>query len=407
MNDEILKALDPSSFHYGEESWGDFVRKDKTSLDSPVIHVSGSNGKSSVCAFLESIYLASGYKVGAYFDAHPFNPRESIRYCGEKIPEKDFERIYLGKKKLFAKFSLGWNEILTAIAFAYLQEKKPDFVILEAGIGGEFDTTNLSNLSTVLSIVTSSGLTHTDLLGTTTSEIALTDAGILKEGCPLLIGKLDENSESALRDYAKSMGSKFYIVDASHFERFDKGMYHFVYSPFGELAIPSRSSAFVKDACLALEATQILKGFFPLREDAISNGLQGFELSCRGEKNGIFVFDGASNPEAFQSFLPDLRYFTGVHHTHAFFASRLGSNIALMLPLLGNSVESIYLTSFDSPNVREHFDYSLYEEDYPFVDDPFGKAKEIHAQFSDDTILFIGDVEFAMLAKGSLNEEEQ
>lgn len=402
MNEEILSSLDPSTFHYGEESWSDFLRKDKTFLDSPVIHVSGSNGKSSVCAFLENVYLEAGYKVGAYFDARSFAPCDCIRFCGERIPENEFERIYSEKKKLFAKFSLGWNEILTAIAFSYLQEKKPDVVILEASIGGEFDTTNLPGLNTVLAIVTSSGLTHTDLLGTTTSEIALTDAGILKEGCPLLLGKLDENSESALRDFAKSMDSKLYVVDASHFERYDKGMFRFVYSPFDELAIGCKSSSFIKDACLALEATQILSKTFPLSNEAISKGLLDFKLPCRGEQCGKFVFDAASNAEAFESFLPDLRFYSGAHRTHAFFASRLGSNIALMLPMLGNVVESIYLTSFEGPTVREHFDYALYEEDYPFVDDPFSKAKEIHAQFPDDTILFIGDLEFAMLAKGKL-----
>ncbi len=399
MNEEIAKVMDPSSFRYGEESWGDYVRKAKVVLDSPVIHVSGSNGKSSVCAFLESIYLRAGFKVGAYYDAHPSSPCVGIHYCGQEIPENDFERIYSEKKKLFAKFSLGWNEILAAIAFAYLQEKKPDIVILEAGMGGEFDPTNLPDLNTVLAIITSSGLTHTDLLGTTTSEIALTDAGILKEECPLLIGKLDENSESALRDFAKSMNGKMHIVDASHFEQLKGDVYQFVYSPFENLAIRSRSMAFIKDACLAIEATQILSSSFPVNEEAIQKGLLDFELPCRGEKYGNFIFDGASNPEAFENFLSSLRLYSGVRPIHALFASRLGSNIALMLPLLGNVVDSINLASFQGPNVREHFDYALYEEDYPFVDDAFAKAEELRAQCPDDVILFIGDLDFALLAK--------
>lgn len=399
MNEEITKALDPSSFHYGEESWGNYVKKAKVSLKSPVIHVSGSNGKSSVCAFLESIYLRAGYKVGAYYDAHSSVPCSAIHYCGQEISESDFERIYSEKKKLFAKFSLGWNEILTAIAFVFLEEKKPDIIILEAAIGGEFDTTNLADLETILGIVTSSGLTHTDLLGTTTSEIALTDAGILKEECPLLIGKLDENSESALRDYAESMNSNMHIVDASHFEQLKGDVYRFVYSPFENLSIRSKSAAFIKDACLAVEATQILMSSFPVDEEAILKGLMDFELPCRGEKCGYFIFDGASNPEAFENFLPSLRFYSGTHGVHALFASRLGSNIALMLPLLGNAVDSINLTSFPSPNVREHFDYALYEDDYPFVDDAFAKAEELRAQYPDDMILFIGDLEFSLLAK--------
>lgn len=399
MNEEITKALDPSSFHYGEESWGNYVKKAKVSLKSPVIHVSGSNGKSSVCAFLESIYLRAGYKVGAYYDAHSSVPCSAIHYCGQEISESDFERIYSEKKKLFAKFSLGWNEILTAIAFVFLEEKKPDIIILEAAIGGEFDTTNLADLETILGIVTSSGLTHTDLLGTTTSEIALTDAGILKEECPLLIGKLDENSESALRDYAKSMNSNMHIVDASHFEQLKGDVYRFVYSPFENLSIRSKSAAFIKDACLAVEATQILMSSFPVDEEAILKGLMDFELPCRGEKCDYFIFDGASNPEAFENFLPSLRFYSGAHGVHALFASRLGSNIALMLPLLGNAVDSINLTSFPSPNVREHFDYALYEDDYPFVDDAFAKAEELRAQYPDDMILFIGDLEFSLLAK--------
>ena len=402
MKKEIEEKLLKAPFHYAEDNWNDFVKKDKTSLSAPVIHVAGSNGKSSVIAFLEGILIEAGYKVGAFSDVHSSCPFQGIRLNGENIKEEDFCGIFERKSKLFSKFDLSFQEMMTSVAFDYFEKKKPDIVLLESSLGGDFDPTNFPGLDTVLAILTSCGLVHTQYLGTTSSEIALNDAGILKNETPLLVGSADENSKTALLDFVKRMGSKFYQPDSYHFAHLLDGKYHFDYGGYSDLVLNSRAVSLLADASLALEAIALIKSSFPVKEKAIREGLLRFDLAARFEAYGNLIFEGASNPEAIRTLIPSLNALSFGKPIHVLYASRLGSNIAMNLPILGNAVASINLTTCPDENARAKEDYFLYEEDYPFVEDALAGAKALQAKYPEDCVAFVGDLDFALWARSRL-----
>ncbi len=370
MEKEIEEFFAKAPFRFDNEDWLSFCEKAKIQVNAPLIHVAGSNGKSSVCQLLENVYLAAGYKVGAIYDLNLLSLEKGIRYNGESIKTDDFCRLFKENKKLFAKFSLSKYEMQIAISYRYFEETKPDVVIVESAFGGAYDATNIDALNAVLCIVTSSGLVHTDFLGTTSSEIALNHAGILKKGCPLLIGKLDENSTSALRDFAKKLGSKFFVVDDFHRPHLVGSSYHFDFPPYDDLAISTPSLTYLSDASLALQAIGLLKDELPVLEDAVRKGLLEFSLPARGEVNGRVIFDCADNPEAIKAFLQGANALCKGKPLHILFASRRGTNIASMLAVLGNVQASINLTTFASPYARNEDDYFLYVADYPYVEDP-------------------------------------
>ena len=402
MDQEIEQVFADAPFRFDNEDWISFCEKTKLKVSSPVIHVAGSNGKSSVCHILESIYVAAGYKVGAIYDLNLLSLGQGIHLNGDSIEISEFCRLFKENKKLFAKFSLSRYEMQIAIAYRYFEETKPDIVIVESAFGGAYDATNIDALNAALCIVTSSGLTHTNLLGTTTSEIALNHAGILKRECPLLIGKLDENSTSALTDFAKRNNSKLSIVDDYHSAHLVGSAYHFDFLPYRDLAISTCALTYLADAALALDAVRLLNGSFAVKEEAIRSGLLDFSLPCRSEiLNGI-ILDCANNPEAIKAFLQGAGALTKGKPLHILFASKRDSNIASMLAILGDTMASINLTTFDSPYARNEEDYFLYVSDYPYVEDPLLGLKGLKEKYPDDAILLIGDSEFVTKMRGEL-----
>ncbi len=402
MDQEVERAFAEAPYRFDNEGWLRFCEKAKLKVSSPLIHVAGSNGKSSVCHILENIYLAMGYKVGAIYDLNLLPVGKGIHLSGKPIEIGDFCRLFKENKKLFAKFSLSKYEMQIAIAYLYFEEIKPDIVIVESAFGGAYDASNIEALNTVLCLVTSSGLVHTNYLGTTTSEIALNHAGILKRECPLLVDKLDENSTSALTDFAKRNGSKISIVDDFHLAHLVGTAYHFDFLPYRDLAISTCALTYLTDAVLALDAIRLVSGSFPVSEKAIREGLLGFSLPCRSEiVNGV-ILDCAGNPEAIKTFLQGVSALAKGRPLHVLFATKRGSNIASMLAILGNATDSINLTTFDSPYARTEEDYFLYAADHPYVSDPLLGLKNLKDSYPDDAILFIGDGEFAMSVRGAL-----
>src|SRR3989339_964970 len=149
-----------------------------------VIHVAGTNGKGSVCAMIASILREAGYKVGMYTSPHLKDFRERFLINGVKISEKELVR-YFAKVKPFVT-NQTFFEVITAMAFLYFNDKNVDFLVLEVGMGGRLDATNVVN--PLVSVITNIGLEHQDYLGNTVEKIAYEKAGIVKEGKPVVTG---------------------------------------------------------------------------------------------------------------------------------------------------------------------------------------------------------------------------
>ena len=172
------------------------------------IHVAGTNGKGSVCAMISSILIDAGYKVGMYTSPHLKKFNERIRINNKLISDNDIIKYYLMVKKYVANQS--FFEITTAMAFLYFFEKKVDFVVLEVGLGGILDATNV--VMPMVSIITNIGLEHTDFLGNTIKKIAYEKAGIIKKNIPTVTAA-EGIALATIKKISNERNSKLYTVN--------------------------------------------------------------------------------------------------------------------------------------------------------------------------------------------------
>ena len=407
MNIEEIHAFlherDLTMTRYDREGWDRFVKAIKLTLAVPSIHITGSNGKGSTAHYLEEIYRAQGYHVAAYSSPYFYRLNEMIALDGETISDADVVRLFALHESDFAKYDLSAFEIETYLAFAYFNEKKPDLAIIEVGMGGELDATNI--FVPILSIVTSVSLEHTMFLGRTVSEIARSKGGIIKKEIPVLVGKLEESADSTLRGIAQNKKAPYFVVDDYHHEHLVGERFHFDYRPFVDLVLSTQASYQIKNASLAIEATKILLAGFPVEEKALRKGLLASTLICRLEKRHNIILDGAHNPEAVEALIKTLPAVSLGKPIHVLFAAFKDKNIALELPMIGRDCASITLTTFDNPRARDAADYFLYEADYPFEADYRVALSELLAKFPEDAILVTGSLAFVSIVRRYIIEE--
>jgi dihydrofolate synthase / folylpolyglutamate synthase len=178
------------------------------------IHIGGTNGKGSVAHMLSSILQESGLKTGLLTSPHLKNLRERIRYNGLLI-EEDFIVSYIRKHKIFAeKIGLSFFELMTSLAFLYFKEKNVDIAVIEVGMGGRMDSTNI--ITPIISIITNISYDHTDFLGKNLSQIAYEKAGIIKPKIPVVLGSFNDETNKVFREIAFSKKSPIFYSDNSN-----------------------------------------------------------------------------------------------------------------------------------------------------------------------------------------------
>lgn len=175
------------------------------------IHIAGTNGKGSVSHLLASILQNSGYKVGLYTSPHLVDFRERIRINGTMISKEYVEEFVNAYKSLFDEVEPSFFEMTVAMAFSYFAEQNVDIAVIEVGMGGRLDSTNV--IMPELSIITNIGLDHTQYLGTTLPDIAKEKAGIIKNNVPVVIGESQSETEHVFLNKAKDMESEIYFAD--------------------------------------------------------------------------------------------------------------------------------------------------------------------------------------------------
>lgn len=190
------------------------------------IHVGGTNGKGSCSHMLASILQEAGYKVGLYTSPHLKDFRERIRINGQMILKQNLVDFVIQHKVFFEQQNLSFFEMTVGLAFQTFAEKKVDVAIIEVGMGGRLDATNI--IQPELSVITNIGLDHTKFLGDTLSKIAREKAGIIKPKIPVVIGEKHPETESVFRQTAQDNSSEIYFAEDENFELFEtdlKGLY--------------------------------------------------------------------------------------------------------------------------------------------------------------------------------------
>jgi dihydrofolate synthase/folylpolyglutamate synthase len=175
------------------------------------IHVAGTNGKGSVCHSLAAVLQEAGYRVGLYTSPHLSDFRERIRVDG-KMAAKDYVVDFTARhRSFFEPFHPSFFELTTAMALEYFRHEKVDFAVIETGLGGRLDSTNI--IAPMLSVITNISLDHTEFLGETPAAIAFEKAGIIKEGTPVVIGEAgDEAVADVFRESAKARKAPIFFA---------------------------------------------------------------------------------------------------------------------------------------------------------------------------------------------------
>lgn len=169
----------------------------------PIIHVAGTNGKGSCSHTIAAILQQCGYKVGLYTSPHLVDFRERIRINGEPISEYYVTRFVERERAFFEPLHPSFFEVTTALAFQYFKDQQVDIAVIEVGLGGRLDCTNI--ITPVLSIITNISFDHTQYLGDTLAKIAAEKAGIIKRGVPVLIGEANEETRPVFEAKAREM----------------------------------------------------------------------------------------------------------------------------------------------------------------------------------------------------------
>jgi dihydrofolate synthase/folylpolyglutamate synthase len=167
----------------------------------PTIHVAGTNGKGSVSHMIASVLQASGLKTGLYTSPHLLDFRERIRINGQSIPEDEVSAFVSGNQEIIRDVQPSFFEMTVALAFDYFAREQVDVAVIETGMGGRLDSTNI--IIPVLSVITNISLDHTEFLGTELTSIAREKGGIIKQGVPLLIGRAETPTLEVLRSMAR------------------------------------------------------------------------------------------------------------------------------------------------------------------------------------------------------------
>ena len=175
------------------------------------IHVAGTNGKGSTSHMLASVLQEAGYKVGLYTSPHLRDFRERIKINGKKISKKKVIRFVEKNKELLQEVNPSFFEWTVGLAFHYFAKQKTDICIIETGLGGRLDSTNI--ITPEVSVITNISLEHVNLLGDTIDEIAREKAGIIKENVPVVFGETQSETSALFTEIAKAKKSRFYFAD--------------------------------------------------------------------------------------------------------------------------------------------------------------------------------------------------
>lgn len=239
------------------------------------LHVGGTNGKGSTSHLLAAILQLSGYKVGLYTSPHLVDFRERIRVNGEKIPQSyvvDFVERY---RRQFEPLKPSFFELTSTMAFAYFRDMHVDYAIIEVGLGGRLDSTNI--ITPVLSVITNISKDHTQFLGNTLEEIAGEKAGIIKPGVPVVIGDVDkENVMRVFREKAREVNAPLYasteLAPLQSCELGEDNRWHFRTKDFGELTGELGGMVQARNASTVLTSVSVLREIgIPIPVEAVQD----------------------------------------------------------------------------------------------------------------------------------------
>lgn len=294
------------------------------------IHVAGTNGKGSTCAYIATALTASDFKVGLFTSPHIHDFRERIRINGKEISKNDVVEFVnaiqskdLGCKPSF--FELSW-----VLSLLHFQRKNCDFVVVETGLGGRLDATNV--ITPLISVITNVGLDHQNILGETKAEIAKEKAGIIKNGIPVVIGESDDEIISIFKSIAEEKKCDFYLENKTS------------------------NSFIIKNQQLAKKSIEILKNHYKIKvsprafNKGIENLYQFTGLKGRFQeisKNPKVIIDAAHNKEGVLALFQHINSHLEFNRLHLIYGASNDKNVSNIITLFPENA-ICYFTTFSN-----------------------------------------------------------
>lgn len=320
----------------------------------PIVHVAGTNGKGSVCAIVEAIARAAGYRVGLFTSPHLLYLGERVQVNRVPLPQAQLLEAVGTLRPLAARLGAddspehpSFFEFMTALALDHFHREGVDLVVLETGLGGRLDSTNV--VDPLVAVITSVSLDHTEYLGTTITAIAGEKAGIIKRGRPVVMGSLPAEAEAVVREVAAGREAPVYSLR----ERYGA-------PPAGLPSVALEGSHQRFNAGLAVLACEVMNQLpdCPLQFSAaaIRDGLQSVQWAGRWDKRTLadgtrLIFEAAHNPEGAEALAAQLDALAGAGEKHiTAVVGVLGKDRAApILNTLAARVERLILVAPDQP----------------------------------------------------------
>lgn len=345
-----LESLHPKTIALGLERVAAVRNHLQLNPPFPVIIVGGTNGKGSVCAMLEAMLHAAGYRVGLYTSPHLIKYNERVRIAGQQATDDELCASFSAIEQARSGIALTYFEFGTLAAMQIFIARKVDVAILEVGLGGRLDAVNVFDAD--CAVVTSIDLDHIDYLGDTREKIAYEKAGIFRKGKAAIFG--DPDMPAAIADVANKTGARLLRLGQDF--KFEPEMQHWHYrgqSSRMSLPFPALRGAYqLNNASAVLAVLDVMQQKLPVSMDAIRRGLVEVELAGRFQvKPGlpVMIFDVAHNPHAARALAANLAAMPGFPRTWAVCAMLKDKDMAGVVKALGHQVNVWLLGGINAP----------------------------------------------------------
>lgn len=311
-------------------------------------HVAGSNGKGSTASFLTSILMEHGYKVGLYTSPHFVKFNERIRVDGKEINDEYICEFISSMEDYIDDNHPTFFEITTALAFKYFVDSKVDYAVIETGLGGRLDSTNV--IDPIASIISSISLEHTEILGDTIEKIAYEKGGIVKRQTPVFVGPVPPEAEETLRAIAAKSGSEIIFAQDFISMSSDHITVHLHDSHFSLYTTPLigyhqllNAGLAIKTLCSTLKQHHSPAIFRGIEKVVNNTSIQGrYEVFSN---NPRIIFDSAHNPESIRVFLNQFELEYNRYNTRELiFGAMKDKDINSMLKLLNPYFQRIFIS---------------------------------------------------------------
>ncbi|MEC1178354.1 bifunctional folylpolyglutamate synthase/dihydrofolate synthase [Metasolibacillus meyeri] len=374
------------------------------------IHFAGSNGKGSTLNATREILMAHGLTVGAFTSPHLERANERMTINQQEISDEQFlsyanavaQAVHEQLEGQFPSFF----EVVTLIAFQHFAHEQIDIALLETGIGGRLDATNV--IIPEVSVITTISLEHTDMLGDTYALIAAEKAGIIKKGKPVIVGVENQEAQEVIRQTAQQQEAAFYqLHETFHIERLESGAFHYK----GDCIISNIQPAMEgmhqqNNAALAITASQLVLG--ELREDAVREALQRAKWQGRFERFGTnLILDGAHNSEGAAALVQTLQQVEPAKKYYFLYAALQDKDHGISIQMMEKVASALYFTTIPMPRAASAEALAKHStHPHTHIIEDWAKFLTEHQLAEDDLLIvtgslyFIGEVRTFLQARG-------